>query len=52
MIYATMQRYDYIRIIKISHGQYIVKNTSYKKVIAIGVSGNEKVHRITAEKTA
>lgn len=29
------------------YGQHLAKNTSYKKVIAIGVSGNEKNHKIT-----
>ena len=29
------------------YGKHIAKNTSYKKVICIGVSGNEKNHRIT-----
>lgn len=29
------------------YAQHLAKNTSYKKVIAIGVSGNEKNHKIT-----
>lgn len=29
------------------YAKHLVKNTSYKKVIAIGVSGNEKKHKIT-----
>ncbi len=29
------------------YGMHLVKNTSYKKVIAIGVSGNAKRHKIT-----
>lgn len=29
------------------YGKHIAKNTSYKKIIAIGVSGDEKRHRIT-----
>jgi len=29
------------------YGKHLAKNTSYKKVIAFGVSGNEKRHRIT-----
>lgn len=29
------------------YAKHLVKNTSYKKVIAFGVSGNEKRHRIT-----
>ena len=29
------------------YGKHLIKNTTYKKVIAIGVSGNEKRHRIT-----
>lgn len=29
------------------YGMHIAKNTSYKKVIVFGVSGNEKRHRIT-----
>lgn len=29
------------------YAQHITKNTTYKKVIAIGVSGNEKRHKIT-----
>ena len=29
------------------YAKHLVKNTSYKKVIAIGVSGNEKRHKIT-----
>ena len=28
------------------YGKHLIKNTTYKKVIAIGVSGNEKRHRI------
>lgn len=29
------------------YGKHLAKNTSYKKVIAIGISGNEKRHRIS-----
>lgn len=29
------------------YGKHLAKNTSYKKIIAIGVSGDEKRHRIT-----
>ncbi len=29
------------------YGKHLAKNTSYKKIIAIGVSGNYKKHRIT-----
>lgn len=29
------------------YGQHLIKNTSYKKVIAFGISGNEKKHKIT-----
>lgn len=29
------------------YGQHLAKNTSYKKVIAIGVSGDERNHKIT-----
>ncbi|WP_339755140.1 HsdM family class I SAM-dependent methyltransferase [Algoriphagus aquimarinus] len=29
------------------YGKHLAKNTSYKKVIAFGISGNEKRHRIT-----
>jgi len=29
------------------YGKHLAKNTSYKKILAIGVSGNEKRHRIT-----
>ena len=29
------------------YGKHIAKNTTYKKIICIGVSGNEKHHRIT-----
>lgn len=29
------------------YGQHLVKNTSYKKVIVFGVSGNEKKHKIS-----
>jgi len=29
------------------YGEHLIKNTSYKKVIAIWVSGNEKKHRIS-----
>ena len=29
------------------YGQHLAKETSYNKVIAIGVSGNDKIHRIT-----
>ncbi len=29
------------------YGKHLIKNTSYTKVIAIGVSGNEKKHRIS-----
>lgn len=28
------------------YGQHLVKNTSYKKVIAFGISGNEKKHKV------
>jgi hypothetical protein len=30
----------------IFYGQHLAKNTSYKKIIALGISGNEKRHRI------
>ena len=29
------------------YGKHLIKNTSYRKIIAIGVSGNEKKHRIS-----
>ena len=29
------------------YGKHLAKNTTYKKIIAIGVSGNEKIHRIS-----
>jgi len=29
------------------YGQHLAKNTSYKKVIAFGISGNEKTHKIS-----
>jgi type I restriction-modification system DNA methylase subunit len=29
------------------YGQHLVKNTTYKKVIAFGISGNEKKHKIS-----
>ena len=29
------------------YGKHLAKNTTYKKIIAIGVSGNEKNHRIS-----
>ena len=29
------------------YAKHIIKNTNYKEVFAIGVSGNEKMHRIT-----
>ncbi len=29
------------------YGKHLIKNTTFKKVIAIGVSGNERRHRIT-----
>ncbi|WP_061313223.1 HsdM family class I SAM-dependent methyltransferase [Clostridium botulinum] len=29
------------------YGRHLVKNTSYKKIIAFGISGNEKKHRIS-----
>ena len=29
------------------YGKHLAKNTSYKEIIAIGISGNEKLHRIT-----
>lgn len=29
------------------YGKHIIKNTNYKKVIALGISGNEKIHRIS-----
>ena len=29
------------------YGKHLAKNTSYKEVIALGISGNEKRHRIT-----
>ncbi len=29
------------------YGKHLIRNTGFKKVIAIGVSGNEKYHRIT-----
>ena len=28
------------------YGKHLAKHTTYKKIIAIGVSGNEKNHRI------
>ncbi len=31
----------------IHYGRHLIKNTTYKKVFAFGVSGNEKNHRIT-----
>lgn len=31
----------------IHYAQHLAKNTSYRKVIAIGVSGDEKIHKIT-----
>ena len=32
----------------VHYGLHLLKNTSYKKIIAFGVSGDEKRHRITA----
>lgn len=29
------------------YGQHLAKNTSYKKILAFGISGNEKKHRIS-----
>lgn len=29
------------------YGKHLAKNTSYNEIIAIGISGNEKLHRIT-----
>ncbi len=29
------------------YGKHLAKNTTYKKILAFGVSGNEKRHRIT-----
>ena len=29
------------------YGKHLSKNTSYKKIIALGISGNEKIHKIT-----
>ena len=29
------------------YGKHLAKNTTYKEVIALGISGNEKIHRIT-----
>mgnify|MGYP000002868565 FL=1 len=29
------------------YGQHLAKNTSYKKIIAFGISGDEKKHRIS-----
>ncbi len=29
------------------YGKHIIKNTGYKKIIALGISGNEKTHRIS-----
>ena len=29
------------------YGKHLAKHTSYKEVIALGISGNEKIHRIT-----
>jgi len=29
------------------YGQHLAKNTSYKKVIAFGISGNQKKHKIS-----
>ncbi len=29
------------------YGKHIIKNTTYKKVIAIGISGDEKIHKIS-----
>lgn len=29
------------------YGKHLAKNTSYSEIIAIGISGNEKIHRLT-----
>ncbi len=29
------------------YGKHIIKNTNYKRVIALGISGDEKIHRIS-----
>lgn len=29
------------------YGKHIIKNTNYKKVIALGISGDEKIHKIS-----
>ena len=29
------------------YGKHLSKNTNYKKIIALGISGNEKIHKIT-----
>ena len=29
------------------YGQHLAKNTTYKKVLAFGISGNEKKHKIS-----
>ena len=29
------------------YGKHLSKNTNYKKIVALGVSGNEKIHKIT-----
>ena len=38
---------DYAANGALFYGKHLAKNTSYKKILAIGVSGNEKRHRIT-----
>jgi len=40
-------RVDYAVNGAVFYGKHLIQNTSFKKVIAIGVSGNEKRHRIT-----
>ena len=29
------------------YGKHLSKNTNYKKIVALGISGNEKIHKIT-----
>ena len=38
---------DYAANGALFYGKHLSKNTSYKKIIALGISGNEKINKIT-----
>ena len=43
----TASKQDYALNGALHYAKHLIKHTSYKKVIAIGISGDEKRHRIT-----